>query len=707
MSIPAPACATVRAAGAASSDARLPPFMTSCRLNFRLEAQARGSRARAATFRTLHGEIQTPLFMPVGTQATVKAQLPQTLEDAGSQILLANTYHLLLRPGADVFRRLGGIHRFMSWRHSVLTDSGGFQIFSLPHSRVINEEGAVFQSYLDGRSILLSPEVSIETQKAIGSDIMMVLDQCIASTATEAEARTALGVTLRWAARSLAARGDSPQALFGIVQGALFPDLRRESAEALCAMPFDGFAIGGLAVGEAKSEREDVCERTAQLLPQEKPRYLMGVGTPLDILEAVHRGVDMFDCIIPTQLAQRGVVFTSRGILQMRRSVYKYSEAPLDPKCACPTCARYCRAYLHHLTKAGETLGWQLLGKHNIYFYHQLMREIRASILAGCFSELYAEKRAVLHEQDADNPAQKQKPKRRRTVTLGNYEVHTAWEGFSSIRQRSSGEIMHSRTAPMDEARELYIEQSRLAERLRQTSAADAPLVVWDVGLGAAANAMSAILCHERAAADGPVRPLHIVSFENDLDSLRLAFLHNDRFPYLRHGGPAGILKDGRWESSRHPGVSWSLVSGDFPESIPLAPAPPDLIFYDMFSTKTCPDAWSLAAFCKVFAACAGRAAELFTYTCSTANRAALLVAGFHVARGRRAGEKVETTIALTPAAARGQDAAGHEMLGADWLEKWRRSAAKFPAGMDDPAQQAAFERAILEHEQFLRFQSV
>ena len=231
---------------------RRTPMMN--RLNFRVEARATGSRARAATFRTLHNEVRTPLFMPVGTQATVKAQLPQTLEDSGSQILLANTYHLLLRPGAEVFRRLGGIHDFMSWKRSVLTDSGGFQIFSLPHSRSMTEAGAVFQSYTDGRTILLSPEVSIETQRAIGSDIMMALDQCVPSTADEATARAALGITHRWAARSLAARGeDSPQALFAIIQGALFRELRRESALRLGEMPFDGLAIGGLAVGESQS----------------------------------------------------------------------------------------------------------------------------------------------------------------------------------------------------------------------------------------------------------------------------------------------------------------------------------------------------------------------------------------------------------------------------------------------------------------------
>lgn len=630
--------------------------------------------------------------MPVGTQATVKAQLPTTLADSGSQILLANTYHLLLRPGLDVFRRMGGIHKFMSWERSVLTDSGGYQIFSLPHSRSITEEGAVFQSYTDGRTILLSPEVSIEAQMAIGSDIVMALDQCVASTADEPVARAALELTHRWAARSLAARGESPQALFAIAQGALFPELRRESALRLCELSFDGYAIGGLAVGEGKSEREDICGFTADLLPADKPRYLMGVGTPLDILEAVHRGVDMFDCIIPTQVAQRGGAFTSRGYLQLRRGVYKFGEEKLDPTCDCPTCARYSRAYLHHLTKTRETLGWQLLGKHNIHFYHRLMREIRESILAGKFLELYNAKRSILHEDDIDNPVRLQKPKAGRRLALGNYDIHTAWEGFSSIRHIYSGEIMHSRTPPMEEARALYTDQARLGERLSEHN--PTRLVVWDVGLGAAANAMAAIGCYENS--DNPGRGLHIVSFENDLDSLRLAWLNNDRFPYLRHAGPPAILGDGKWSSKQHPELQWTLIEGDFLAVMEDAPRPPDIIFYDMFSGKTNAEAWTLAAFRRLFGLCHGHPTELFTYTCSTASRVAMLAAGFLVARGPAAGDKVETTIALTPEARRDH----HQLLGADWLAKWHRSTARFPADIT-PSDHPTWETVILNHPQF------
>ena len=638
--------------------------------------------------------------MPVGTQATVKAQQTQALEDAGSQILLANTYHLLLRPGTEVFRSFGGIHKFMSWPRSVLTDSGGFQIFSLPHSRSMGEDGAVFQSYLDGRSILLSPEVSIETQKAIGSDIMMVLDQCIPSTADESAARAALGITHRWAARSLAARGDSPQSLFAIVQGALFRELRRESAATLCEMPFDGFAIGGLAVGESKEEREEFCEFTANLLPVNKPRYLMGVGTPLDILEAVHRGVDMFDCIIPTQVAQRGGVFTSRGYLQLRRGVYRLSDEPLDPNCPCPTCIRYSRGYLHHLTKTKETLGWQLLGQHNIFFYHQLMREIRSSIFEDRFLSLYHEKREFLHADDFDNPVQFSKPKRRRPMNIGAYEVLKSAGGFHSIRHVSSGEVMHSKTPPIEEAERLYIDQSNLAQRLclvgAETAETAQPLIIWDIGLGAGANAMAAIRCYENLAESQPVRGLKIVSFENDLDSLRLAFTHEDLFPYLRHGGPAGILREGRWVSKKHASLQWTLELGDFRETIQKAFGPPDFIFFDMFSSKTSGETWTVAVFQQLFNLCAGHKTEFFTYSCSTPVRAALLSVGFYVAIGRSTGEKLETTIALTSP----ESFHGRDLLSTDWFNKWKRSGAKYPA--DIPVEkQADFEKLIHAHPQY------
>lgn len=672
--------------------------MPPSRLHFQIDARATRSQARAATFTTLHNEVRTPVFMPVGTQATVKAQLPEALAAAGSQVLLANTYHLLLRPGPEVFKRMGGIHRFMGWEKSVLTDSGGYQIFSLPHSRDMTEQGAVFQSYVDGQRILLSPEVSIQTQRAIGSDIMMVLDQCIPSTANEKTARAALEVTRRWAARSLAAREDSPQSLFAIVQGALYPNLRRESASGLIEMPFDGFAIGGLAVGEEKNEREDICALTASLLPEDRPRYLMGVGTPLDILEAVHRGVDMFDCIIPTQVAKRGSVFTSRGIVQLRRSAYKFSEEKIDPSCSCPVCATHSRAYLHHLTKTQEPLGWQLMGQHNIHFYHQLMSDIRESILEDRFLALYEEKRQVLQVEDVDNPCtERPLPRDEEAYRLGDYEVHTAEAGFSCIRQISSGEMMHSHSPPMEEAKALYVEQSNLQSRLRHGSPEMEPLIIWDVGLGAAANAMAALLCFEELAESGPVRPMRIVSFENDLDSLRLALRHKKHFPYLRHGAADTLVHRGSWKSRRFEELSWELIEGNFLETLPQAQAAPDLIFWDFFSFRSQAEEWTFRSFGQLIKACEKRPTELFTYSTSTAVRAALLAAGFQVAQGRSSGVKKETTVALTPGYSQ---PCRYPLLTRDWLQKWSRSHAQFPEGLTE-SERAEFEKRIRMHPQF------
>lgn len=540
--------------------------MTPSRLDFKLEAQAGGSRARAATFRTLHGEIKSPLFMPVGTQATVKAQTPESLHESGSQILLANTYHLLLRPGPEVFQKMGGIHRFMRWPGSVLTDSGGYQIFSLPHSRSMTEKGAVFQSYVDNRRILLSPELSIETQMAIGSDIMMVLDQCIPSTADEKAARAALQVTQRWAVRSLAARKESPQSMFAIIQGALYPHLRRESADGLLTLPFDGFAIGGLAVGEEKHEREDVCELTAAMLPSDRPRYLMGVGTPLDVLEAVHRGVDMFDCIIPTQVAKHGSCFTSRGMVELRRSVYKFSEEPLDPACTCPVCAKFTRAYLHHLVKTQEPLGWTLTGQHNIHFYHAMMREVRQSILEDRFLPLYHEKRAVLQVEDMDHPVMP--PKRTAATVASNRGAYDLHEG--GIRHVPTGEMIPTTVTATTEQPQL----------MRHLLAGEGPLIVWDVGLGSGAQGIAAILAYEEAFQQGPVRPLHIVSFADDLDPLKLALSHKKLFPWLRHGAADTLLHRGEWKSRYCEGLSWSLVKGEVSEALRGAEGKPALVLF-------------------------------------------------------------------------------------------------------------------------------
>jgi queuine tRNA-ribosyltransferase len=678
------------------------PFARMSRLPFTLEKEAAGSGARAARFQTLHGEVLTPVFMPVGTQATVKGQTIHTLKATGSRVLLANTFHLLLRPGPEVFRKVGGIHRFMNWDGPVLTDSGGFQIFSLPGSRRMTEEGATFQSYVEGNVHLLSPETSIDMQKAIGSDIMMVLDQCIASTAPHAEAEAAMELTHRWARRSLAARGDSPQALFGIVQGACHADLRKRSAEFLRTLPFDGLAIGGLAVGETPAQRHEFTGVVTEQLPKTLPRYLMGVGTPLDLLEAVHRGVDMFDCIIPSQLAQRGTVFTSRGKLSLRRSVYKFSEEPLDASCPCQACREHSRAYLHHLVKADELLGWHLLSIHNLTFYHRLMAEMRERILQDAFRPFYERMRLQLALSDAENPMTTPKPARVfRYPRLGNYEIHPSPHGFNSVRQISSGEVMHSVNRPEDEANRLYIEQSFLAARLAASEASADELVVWDVGLGAATNAMAVLRCFERVQAEQGVermRALQLVSFECDLDPLRLAAGKAGYFPHVRHGAPQAILSHGHWMHSSGR-MRWELVHGDFLAQFATA-RPPDLIFYDPFSYKTDSALWSPETFTRVIAACASRPAELYTYSAATSVRAALLSAGFFVGEGVGTGPKADTTIAFSRADGPRTFRRSPRLLGPEWLARWRRSSSKFPASLSAEAR-ARFEASIETHPQF------
>ena len=653
--------------------------------------------------------------MPVGTQATVKSQTVETLKTTGSSVLLANTYHLLLRPGPEVFKKFGGIHNFMKWDGPVLTDSGGFQIFSLPGERAMNEEGARFKSYVDGTMYLLSPESSIAMQRTIGSDIMMVLDQCIPSTAAYPEAEAAMELTHRWAVRSLAARGDSPQALFGIVQGACHHDLRKKSAAFLRKLPFDGLAIGGLAVGETHEQRYEFTGLVTAELPENLPRYLMGVGTPIDILEAVHRGVDMFDCIIPSQLAQRGVAFTSQGKIQLRRAVYKLSEAPLDARCDCHCCRNFSRAYLHHLVKSDELLGWQLLGIHNFTFYHQLMREMREEILRGDFLAYYERMRPELMKSDEENPVNPPKKLRHgKPKHLGDYDIVTSEQGFSSIRQISSGEVMHSVSAPSDEAQRLYVGQSRLAERLlKNGSRAGAAgtiagaggdareLVVWDVGLGAASNAMAAIQCFENEyAVKGAeaLRPLRIVSFECDLDPLALAAKFPSHFPHLRHGAPHALLENGRWQHASGL-LQWELLKGDFLTFIESAVAP-DVIFYDPFSAKTDTGLWTAEVFARVHARCGNKPADLYTYSAATAVRVALLTAEFFVGEGVGTGPKATTTLAFTSEAAWQKHPARPVLLGAEWLARWRRSTSKFPATLPE-AERAAFEKRIEAHPQF------
>ncbi len=348
--------------------------------HMRFEQLANDGHARRGRLVFPRGTVQTPAFMPVGTYGTVKGMLPRDIRATGAQIILGNTFHLWLRPGTDIIEQHGDLHDFMGWDGPILTDSGGFQVFSLGDTRKISEEGVKFQSPVDGSKVFLDPEKSMAIQRILGSDIVMIFDECTPYPATQDEARASMELSLRWAQRSKAAHGESPAALFGIVQGGMHPQLRRESLAGLQRIGFDGYAIGGLSVGEPKDEMMAVLEVMRPLLPRDKPRYLMGVGTPADLLESVRRGIDMFDCVMPTRNARNGHIFTSRGVLKLRNARHKTSTLPLDEQCSCYTCDNFSRAYLHHLDKCNEILGSQLNTLHNLHFYQQHMAGIRLAI---------------------------------------------------------------------------------------------------------------------------------------------------------------------------------------------------------------------------------------------------------------------------------------------------------------------------------------
>ena len=351
---------------------------------FRFELLATCGAARAGIIHTPRGPIHTPAFMPVGTAATVKAMLPQSVRETGADILLGNTYHLMLRPGAERIARLGGLHKFMDWPRPILTDSGGFQVMSLSGLRKITEEGVSFQSHIDGHQEFLSPERAMEIQRLLGSDIQMVLDECPALPADHAVLEKSMRMSMRWAARSKAAFGEQPgRACFGIVQGGTFADLRRQSAEALEEIGFDGYAVGGLAVGEGQAAMFETLEATVPCLPADRPRYLMGVGKPSDLIGGVQRGIDMFDCVLPTRSGRNGQAFTTQGALNLKNAQFAEDSAPLDTDCACPACRQFSRAYLHHTVKSNEIIASVLLTWHNLTFYQKTMQLLRSAILSG------------------------------------------------------------------------------------------------------------------------------------------------------------------------------------------------------------------------------------------------------------------------------------------------------------------------------------
>jgi len=347
--------------------------------------------ARRGRMNFARGVVETPAFMPVGTYGTVKAVTPEQLLELGAQIILGNTFHLMLRPGTDIIRKHGDLHDFMHWQGPILTDSGGFQVFSLAKMRKISEQGVHFASPVDGSKVFLSAEVSMQVQRDLGSDIVMCFDECTPFPATEEVVRDSMELSLRWGERSKQAFADNPNALFGIVQGGTYDELRLESALGLTGIGFDGYAIGGLSVGESAAERNATLDIVLPALPADKPRYLMGVGKPEDLIEGVRRGIDMFDCVIPTRNARTGYLYTHRGIVRIRNSRYAEDIGPIDASCGCYTCQNYSRAYLRHLDKCGEILGSHLNTIHNLYFFQELMRWIREAIEAGQYADFCEE----------------------------------------------------------------------------------------------------------------------------------------------------------------------------------------------------------------------------------------------------------------------------------------------------------------------------
>lgn len=370
---------------------------------FQFHMNARDGKARTGVISTPRGEIRTPAFMPVGTAATVKAMLPGSVRATGADILLGNTYHLMLRPTAERIHALGGLHRFMNWERPILTDSGGFQVMSLADLRKLTEEGVTFRSHIDGSKHMLSPERSMEIQRLLGSDIVMCFDECPALPADHARVAESMRLSMRWAQRSRDAFGDRPgHALFGIQQGGVEPDLRVESAEALRAIGFDGYAVGGLAVGEGQETMFQVLDYAPDLLPEDRPRYLMGVGKPDDIVGAVARGIDMFDCVLPSRSGRTGQIFTRRGVVNIKNARHQDDPRPIDEACTCPACTSYSRAYLHHVFKSAEIISSMLLTWHNLHYYQELMQGIRAAIAAGEFAAFEARFHAMRTEGDIE-----------------------------------------------------------------------------------------------------------------------------------------------------------------------------------------------------------------------------------------------------------------------------------------------------------------
>jgi queuine tRNA-ribosyltransferase len=366
---------------------RIFPAMSDRNCFMQFDVSATDGSARRGELSFPRGTVQTPAFMPVGTYGTVKGMLPRDIAEIGAEIILGNTFHLMLRPGTEVVKQHGDLHDFIYWQGPILTDSGGFQVFSLGAMRKITEEGVKFKSPIDGSPVFIDPEKSMQVQRDLGSDVVMIFDECTPYPATEQQAKDSMQLSLRWAERSKQAHGDNPAALFGIVQGGMYEQLRDQSLAGLVEIGFDGYAIGGLSVGEPKEDMLRILDHLADTMPSDKPRYLMGVGKPADLVEGVRRGIDMFDCVMPTRNARNGHLFTSQGVVKIRNAKYRNDTAPLDSECDCYTCQNFSRSYLHHLEKCGEMLGAQLNTIHNLRYYQRLMQGLRDAIEQGCLDK--------------------------------------------------------------------------------------------------------------------------------------------------------------------------------------------------------------------------------------------------------------------------------------------------------------------------------
>jgi queuine tRNA-ribosyltransferase len=608
---------------------------------FKILAQSSESGARSVSFKTPHGPIQGPLFMPVATRGALRHLPHDRLVEFGTQVLLSNTFHFFDRPGVELLKTLGPLHRFIKWAHPILTDSGGFQVFSLAKRMQLSEEGARFRSPFDGRELFLGPEESLMTQDLLGSDIRMVLDVCIPSTASRDLMVAALEQTTRWARRSF----DTFQSrqrdglLFAIVQGGLHLDLRTQSRDQLSTLNFDGFALGGLAVGESFDERITAVNQFSTLLPADKPRYLMGVGTPIDLLESVRAGIDMFDCIMPLALAQQGRAFTSQGHVLLRRAVYKSVDETLDPNCSCPTCTTHSLAYLNHLVKCQEPMATYLIAQHNVYFYHHLMFMMRSAILENRFEQLYQELRQRIDADDPRFPIQSPKVHAQNST----FQIETI-DGLSKVRSKETNEVIHARENSDHESQLFYIEANDLKNRL--TKPDSQPFVVWDVGLGAGHNAFAALkLVQDLAARSELRRPVQMVSVELNPEIFRLVLSQSQRFGHLQSDWATPLLADGKVQDSTLR-LEWSLIVEDFAKAVFSLPKP-DAIFFDPYSYKTQPELWTDLIFAEIYKKMKP-GATLSTYASGSNFRTMLKDLGFDVNDGPKNGVK-HCTVAMKP----------------------------------------------------------